>query len=311
MTQIVFMGSPKFAVPSLEALVTSHDVVGVVTQPDRPAGRGGTLRRPPVKVAAQAYGLPVFQPPTLRSPEALAQLRAWEPTLIVVAAFGQILTYDVLELPPYGCLNVHPSLLPRWRGPAPVPAAILAGDEITGVTIMKLDPGVDTGPILSQREEPVRPTDTAATLLTRLSHAGAELLVETIPPYLAGELAPRPQPETGVTYSQELEKEDGRLDWNQPAIVLDRQIRAVTPWPGAFTTWKGRRLKVLAATPLPDHETGGLPGTVVTVGRGAGVVTGRGVLQLLEVQRAGKRALPIRDFLNGYQDFVGSRLGEG
>jgi methionyl-tRNA formyltransferase len=311
MTQIVFMGSPKFAVPSLEALVTSHDVVGVVTQPDRPAGRGGTLRRPPVKVAAQAYGLPVFQPPTLRSPEALAQLRAWEPTLIVVAAFGQILTYDVLELPPYGCLNVHPSLLPRWRGPAPVPAAILAGDEITGVTIMKLDPGVDTGPILSQREEPVRPTDTAATLLTRLSHAGAELLVETIPPYLAGELAPRPQPETGVIYSQELEKEDGRLDWNQPAIELDRQIRAVTPWPGAFTTWKGRRLKVLAATPLPDHETGGLPGTVVTVGRGAGVVTGRGVLQLLEVQRAGKRALPIRDFLNGYQDFVGSRLGEG
>jgi methionyl-tRNA formyltransferase len=311
MTQIVFMGSPKFAVPSLEALVTSHDVVGVVTQPDRPAGRGGTLRRPPVKVAAQAYGLPVFQPPTLRSPEALAQLRAWEPTLIVVAAFGQILTYDVLELPPYGCLNVHPSLLPRWRGPAPVPAAIMAGDEITGVTIMKLDPGVDTGPILSQREEPVRPTDTAATLLTRLSHAGAELLVETIPPYLAGELAPRPQPETGVIYSQELEKEDGRLDWNQPAIELDRQIRAVTPWPGAFTTWKGRRLKVLAATPLPDHETGGLPGTVVTVGRGAGVVTGRGVLQLLEVQRAGKRALPIRDFLNGYQDFVGSRLGEG
>ena len=311
MARTIFMGSPEFAVPSLEAHVTSHDVVGVVTQPDRPAGRGGTLRRPPVKVAAQAHGLPVFQPPTLRSPEALAQLRAWEPTLIVVAAFGQILTHDVLELPPYGCLNVHPSLLPRWRGPAPVPAAIMAGDEITGVTIMKLDPGVDTGPILSQREEPVRPTDTAATLLTRLSHAGAELLVETIPPYLAGELAPRPQPQTGVTYSQELEKEDGRLDWNQSAIVLDRQIRAVTPWPGAFTTWKGRRLKVLAATPLPDHETEGLPGTVVTVGRGAGVVTGRGVLQLLEVQRAGKRALPIRDFLNGYQDFVGSRLGEG
>lgn len=311
MTRIVFMGSPKFAVPSLEALVTSHDLVGVVTQPDRPAGRGGTLRRPPVKVAAQTHGLPVFQPPTLRSAEALAQLRAWDPTLIVVAAFGQILTHDVLELPPYGCLNVHPSLLPRWRGPAPVPAAIMAGDEVTGVTIMKLDPGVDTGPILSQREEPVRSTDTAATLLTRLSHVGAELLVETISPYLAGELAPRPQPETGVTYSQELEKEDGRLDWSQPAIVLDRQIRAVSPWPGAFTTWKGRRLKVLAAAPLPDHETEGLPGTVVAVGRGAGVVTGQGALQLLEVQRAGKRALPIRDFLNGYQDFVGSRLGEG
>lgn len=310
MARIVLMGSPQFAVPSLEALVTSHDVVGVVTQPDRPAGRGGTLRRPPVKVAAQTHGLPIFQPPALHSPDALAQLRAWDPTLIVVAAFGQILTPGVLELPPYGCLNVHPSLLPRWRGPAPVPAAIMAGDEVTGVTIMKLDEGVDTGPILSQRQEPVRPDDTGETLLARLSHVGAELLVETIPPYLAGELVPQPQPETGVTISQELEKEDGRLDWTRPAAALDRQIRAVTPWPGAFTTWKGRRVKVLAATPLPERETGAPPGTVVAVDRGAGVVTGRGVLQLLEVQRAGKRALPIRDFLNGYQNFVGSRLGE-
>jgi methionyl-tRNA formyltransferase len=310
MARIVFMGSPQFAVPSLEALVTSHDVIGVVTQPDRPAGRGGTLRRPPVKVAAQTHGLPIFQPATLRSPAALARLQAWHPTLIVVAAFGQILTPDVLELPAYGCLNVHPSLLPRWRGPAPVPAAIMAGDEITGVTIMKLDQGVDTGPILSQRRDPIHPDDTAGKLLARLSHVGAELLAETIPPYLADELLPQPQPTTGVTYSQELRKEDGRLDWTRPAVALDRQVRAVTPWPSAFTTWKGRRLKVLAATPLPGQATDALPGTMVGVDRGAGVVTGQGVLQLLEVQRAGKRALPIRDFLNGYQDFVGSRLGE-
>jgi methionyl-tRNA formyltransferase len=310
MARIVFMGSPRFAVPSLEALVTSHDVVGVVTQPDRPAGRGGNLRRPPVKVAAQTHGLPIFQPPTLRDGDVVNRLRAWDPTLIVVAAFGQLLPPAVLDLPPYGCLNVHPSLLPCWRGPAPVPAAIMAGDEVTGVTIMKLDEGLDTGPVLSQREEPIRPTDIAAMLLTRLSHVGAELLVETIPPYLAGELLPQPQPETGVTYSQELEKEDGRLDWTWSAADLDRQIRAVTPWPGAFTTWKGRRLKILTATPLPGQETDAPPGTVVAVGRGAGVVTGQGVLQLLEAQRAGKRALPIRDFLNGYQDFVGSRLGE-
>lgn len=310
MARIVFMGSPEFAVPSLEALVTEHDVVGVVTQPDRPAGRGGALRQPPVKVVAQTCDVPVFQPPTLRSPDTLNRLREWSPEAIVVAAFGQILTPDVLELPPHGCLNVHPSLLPRWRGPAPVPAAITAGDEITGVTIMKLDTGVDTGPILSQREVPIRPDDTAVTLLTRLSHVGAELLVETLPPYLSGAIVPRPQPETGVTVSQELEKEDGRLDWTRSAVALDRQIRAVTPWPGAFTTWKGHRLKVLAATPHPHLETEAPPSTVVPVDAGAGVATGEGVLALLEVQRAGKRALPIRDFLNGYQDFVGSRLGE-
>ena len=310
MARIVFMGSPEFAVPSLEALVTEHNVVGVVTQPDRPAGRGGTLRQPPVKVAAQACDVPVFQPPTLRSSDALDRLREWSPEAIVVAAFGQILTSDVLELPPHGCLNVHPSLLPRWRGPAPVPAAIMAGDEVTGVTIMKLDVGVDTGPILSQREVPIRPDDTAATLLARLSHIGAELLVETLPPYLSGEIVPQPQPETGVTISQELEKEDGRLDWTRSAVALGRQIRAVTPWPGAFTTWKGHRLKVLAATSHPHREADADPGTVVPVDGGAGVVTGEGVLELLEVQRAGKRALPIRDFLNGYQDFVGSRLGK-
>lgn len=308
------MGTPSFAVPTLNALADAHHVVGVVTQPDRPAGRGRDLHQSAVKRAALEHDLPVFQPASLRTPEALAHLADWRPDLIVVAAFGQILTPDVLDLPPYGCLNVHASLLPRWRGAAPVAAAILAGDEVTGVTIMKMDPGLDTGPILAQRQEPIHADDTRATLMERLSVVGAELLAETLPAYLAGDLKPRPQDDGQATFAERLRKQDGRLDWSRPAIVLDRKIRAFTPWPGTFTFWEGRRLKVIQASPLPDWQGDDPPGTVVEIDAGcpsdspAAVATGEGALRLDKVQLAGKRGMAIGPFLQGRRDFVGSRL---
>lgn len=302
------MGTPRFAVPTLKALTEAHQVVGVVTQPDRPAGRGRDIDQSAVKQVAVARDLPVFQPRSLRTPDAVAQLADWKPEVIVVAAFGQILTEEVLDLPPHGCLNVHASLLPRWRGAAPVVAAILAGDEVTGVTIMKMDPGLDTGPILAQREEPIQADDTRATLTERLSIVGAELLVETLPLYLAEDLEPRPQDDEKVTFAEQLRKEDGRLDWSDPAIVLDRKIRAFSPWPGTFTCWRGRRLKVIEASLLSDWDGDASPGTVIEVDSGAAVATGKGALRLEEVQLAGKRAMAIGPFLRGRQDFVGGRL---
>ncbi len=309
MTRIVFMGTPDFAVQVLTALADAHQVVGVVTQPDRPAGRGRRLTASPVKQVALERGLPLHQPRSLRTPEALAQLVEWSPDVIVVAAFGQILHQDVLDLPPHGCLNVHASLLPRWRGAAPVAAAILAGDQITGVTIMRMDRGLDTGPILAQREEPIRPDDTQATLEGRLARLGATLLVETLPAYLAGDLLPHPQPEEGVTYARQLRKEDGLLDWSLTAVELDRRVRAFAPWPGAFTTWRGKQLKVLRATPMPGWRGDAPPGTVVALADGAAVATGEGALRLDEVQLAGKRTMDVVAFLCGQPDCVGSRLG--
>jgi len=309
MAQVVFMGTPKFAVPTLEALADAHQVVGVVTQPDRPAGRGRRLAPSPVKQVALERGLPLSQPQSLRAPEPLAQLAAWEPDVIIVAAFGQILRQDVLDLPPHGCLNVHASLLPRWRGAAPIAAAILAGDGVTGVTIMQTDAGLDTGPVLIQREEPIQPDDTRATLEKRLARLGAALLVETLPAYLTGDLLLRPQPEEGVTYARQLRKQDGLLDWSRPAVELDRQVRAFTPWPDAFTTWRRRRLKVLRAAPLPDWRGNAPPGTVVALADGAAVATGEGALRLEEVQLAGKRRMDISAFLCGQSNCLGSRLG--
>ena len=303
------MGTPDFAVPALKALDEAHHLVGVVTQPDRAVGRGRRVEPVPVKRVALERDLPLFQPESLRLPGAVAQLAAWEPDLIVVVAFGQILSQNVLDLPPHGCLNVHASLLPRWRGAAPIPAAILAGDEASGVTIMRMDAGLDTGPILAQKEERIRPDDTSADLAKRLARLGAELLVEKLPPYLAGNLAPRPQPEEGVTYAEQLEKNDGLLDWSLPAVELDRRVRAFTPWPGAFTTWRGQRLKILRAAPLLAWRGGGPPGTVVALADGVAVVTGEGTLRLERVQLAGKRPMDIAPFLCGQRDCVGSRLG--
>jgi methionyl-tRNA formyltransferase len=302
------MGTPEFSVPTLKALTDAHRVVGVVTQPDRRAGRGRDLRPSPVKKVALERDLPLYQPRTLRTPEAVKRLKDWKPDVIVVAAFGQILRQDVLDLPPHGCLNVHASLLPRWRG-NPLAAAILAGDEVTGVTIMKMDAGLDTGPILAQREEPIRSDDTCATLEERLSRIGAELLIEALPAYLAGELVPQPQPEEGVTYAEQLRKEDGRIDWQRSAVELDRQVRAFMPWPGTFTTLEGKHFKVLKATPLPDWRGDAPPGTIVALANGCAVATGKGALRLEEVQLAGKRPMDIEAFLCGQRECVGTCLG--
>ncbi len=295
--RVVFMGSPAFAVPILEALAAAYPVVGVVTQPDRPAGRGRRLTPPPVKEAAQALGLPVMQPRRLKAPEAVEQLVAWAPDLIVVAAYGQILRPNVLALPRYGAINVHASLLPRWRGASPIQHAILAGDRETGITIMLMDEGLDTGPILSQRSLPIAPEDTAATLSPKLARLGATLLLETLPPYLQGTLQPRPQPEEGVTYAPLLKKEDGRLDFTQPAEVLARQVRAFDPWPGTFMEWAGGRLKVLQAEALERPSPG--PGRPLVVEGFPAVGTGAGVLLLRRVQPAGRRPMPGDAFLRG------------
>jgi methionyl-tRNA formyltransferase len=310
MARVVFMGTPGFAVPVLESLAVVHQVIGVVTQPDRVAGRGRLLGLSPVKRVALEHGWPLIQPQSLRVPEAVAQIAAWNPEIIVVAAFGQILRQDMLDLPPHGCLNVHASLLPRWRGAAPVQAAILAGDAVTGVTIMRMDAGLDTGPILAQREEPIRADDTRATLKERLARLGAGLLVDVLPMVLAGELRLRPQPEVGVTYAGQLRRADGLLDWSLPADELDRRVRAFNPWPGAFTTWRGYRLRVWRAVALPGWRGDAPPGTVVALADGAAVVTGEGALRLEEVQLAGKRRMAVSAFLCGQRDCVGSRLGE-
>jgi methionyl-tRNA formyltransferase len=315
MARVVFMGTPDFAVPTLMALADASavDVVGVITQPDRRAGRGQRLLLSSVKQAALARDLPLFQPRSLRTAEAMAQLVTWAPDVIVVAAFGQILRQDVLELPPFGCLNVHASLLPRWRGATPIPAAILAGDKITGVTIMQMDVGLDTGPILAQREEPVEPEDTWETLEPRLAQLGAELLVETLPPFLAGELLPQPQPAEGATYAGQLSKDDGLIDWSRPAVELDRQVRAFHPWPGAFTKLRGERLKLVRVVALPDWRGDAPPGTVFALNGETvvAVATGEGALRLDEVQLAGRRSMDISSFLCGQRNCIGSRLGEG
>jgi methionyl-tRNA formyltransferase len=299
--RIVFMGSPEFAVPSLEALAGQFQLVGVVTQPDRPAGRGGVLKAPAVKQEALRLGLPVIQPEKLRQPEAVESLRAWAPDLIVVAAFGQILRPDVLDLPKFGCINVHGSLLPRWRGAAPIQAALLAGDHETGITIMKMDPGVDTGPMLSQRHIPILPDDTAGSLFKKLAPLGAELLLETLPRYLSGELAPQPQPAEGVTYAPMLKKEAGLLDPAQPAAALERHVRAFDPWPGSWLLWNNAPLKVLRARVHAEKSLGA--GRRFVVDGNPAIGTGEESLILEEVQPAGKKAMSGRAFLAGARNW--------
>ncbi len=303
--RIVFMGSPDFALPSLSALVSApnYQVVGVITQPDRASGRGRELKPPPVKSLALELNIPVMQPEKLRLPEPMEQLRAWAPDLIVVAAFGQILKKDVLEMPHYGCINVHASLLPRWRGAAPINAAILHGDEETGVTIMQMDVGLDTGPMLAKKSIRIKPDDTAGSVSQALSTLGADLLIETLPDYLAGNLTATPQPEDGSTYAPMLKKTDGLLDFTQPAVDLERRVRAMNPWPGAWFEWNGNPLKVLRASTV-SGEKGLASGSRFTVEGRPAVQSSEGALVLDEVQPAGKKAMPGKSFLAGARDWV-------
>jgi len=251
-----------------------------------------------------------LQPTTFRQPEPVAALSALAPDVIVVAAYGLILPQAVLDIPPHGCLNVHGSLLPKYRGAAPIPAAILAGDDETGVTIMLMDAGMDTGPILSQATCPIEPQDTTGTLTAKLAELGAALLAETLPRWLAGEIEPQPQAHELASYAPMIRKADGRIDWTLPAAQIARQVRAYQPWPGATTFWNGKPLKLLKAQPLPQVAVKEGPGRVLAWGDAAAVVTGKGLLLLEEVQLAGRRPLPIGDFLRGQRGFVGSVLGE-
>lgn len=311
MSRIVFMGTPEFAVPTLQALLDTQDVVGVVTQPDRPAGRGRSLRPSPVKVLAQEAGVPLYQPRSLRQPESSEPIAAWQPDAIVVAAFGQILRPHLLELPPRGCLNVHASLLPRWRGASPIQHAILAGDEKTGVSLMRMDEGLDTGPVYVSEAIPIAPRETAASLHDRLAARGADMVRRHLPAILSGDLQATPQDDDRATYAPLIDKEDGRLDWSDDAKDLDRHVRAMTPWPGAFTVWQGQRLKILNAQPWSGQiARSPEPGKVSLQGDDVLVACAGGALQLLEVQLAGKRAMSVDEFLNGHADFPGSRLGD-
>ncbi len=309
MSKVVFMGTPDFAVPALQKLIETQTVVGVVTQPDKPAGRGKKLRPSPVKVVAQAAGIPVYQPKSLRRKEAAAPLWEWQPDVIVVAAFGQILRPHVLELPPHGCINVHASLLPRWRGASPIQHAILAGDTETGVCLMQMDVGLDTGPVYVCRSAPIAPTDTAATLHDRLAQLGAALLETHLDDIVDGRISPTPQDDSLSTYAPMIKKEDGRLDWSQSAAELERRVRAMTPWPGAFTSWRGELLKIRAAQLYAGNVPADQPGLVVERQGALVISTGDGGLQLLEVQLAGKKAMAVADFQRGHQDFIGSVLG--
>jgi methionyl-tRNA formyltransferase len=304
--RVVFMGSPEFAVPSLQALAEAHQVVGVVTQPDRPAGRGRALTPPPVKEVARSLGIPVIQPERLRTAEGTQRVAEWLPEVIVVAAYGQILRSEVLALPRYGCINVHASLLPRWRGASPVQAALRAGDSVTGITIMKMDTGMDTGGIVAQAPLPIQADDTGASLTARLAPLGASLLLETLPGYSRGDLLPAAQDETRATKAPLLMKEDGRLDFRLGAAELERQIRAYDPWPGTFLEWDGGRLAVLRAS-VSDAE-GTAIGSVTRHGACPAIGTGRGLLVLELVHPAGRQPVAGDAFLRGTPAFANARM---
>jgi methionyl-tRNA formyltransferase len=311
--RIVYMGTPEFSVPPLEYLLKSeYQVIAVYTQPDRPTGRGRSLEQSPVKKVALEHNVEVFQPVRLRNTDEVERLAGLKPDLILVAAFGQILPRSVLDIPRFGCLNIHPSLLPRFRGATPIPSAILAGDKETGVTIMLMDAGMDTGPIVTQIIVGIEPDDTTESLTGRLSQAGVRLLAETLPLWFDGSLKSQPQDGSKATYTAPISKEDGLVNWQMGAEEISRRFRAFYPWPGCYTFWRGKSLKILEAIPLHKERTQ-TPGKVIALTSGqsatVGVETKNGVLGLLRIQLEGKRALTAAEFLLGQREFVGSVLG--
>ncbi len=307
--RIIYAGTPEFAVPALRALVEGGaNVVAVYTQPDRPAGRGRRLTPSPVKQAALAYGLPVMQPEGLRTPEAQQALAALEPDLLVVAAYGLLLPKAVLDIPSRGCVNLHASLLPRWRGAAPIQRAIEAGDRETGITLMQMDEGLDTGRMLARIACPISPGDTAQELHDRLAALGAGLLLRHLPELLAGTLEGEPQDESAATYAKKLGKAEARLDWSRPAAELARKVMAFNPWPVAETPWRGEVLRIWRAQAL-EGSSEAAPGTVIACPReGIDVATGAGILRITELQRPGGRPLLASAFLHA-QPMLGERLG--
>ena len=309
--RIVFMGSPLIAVPALEQLVTNkYNVVAVYTQPDRAAGRGRGLTTSAVKNAALAWNIPVVQPESLKPPEIIAQLAGFKPDVIVVCAYGQILTRGVLEIPPKQCLNVHYSLLPKHRGASPVAAAILAGDEYTGVSIQLVRMKLDTGPLLASAAIPIAPDDNTGTLTSKLSIVGAALLQEALTGWMRGEITPREQEESQASYFGQVKKEEGEIDWTKSAVEIWRRIRAFQPWPGCFTYWNGKQLKINEASVLPDAGEKGPGKVVVLPGKqeSVGIKTGDGILKINVIHYEGKRAMSPHEFIRGRREFIGSKL---
>ncbi|MFH1381677.1 MAG: methionyl-tRNA formyltransferase [Chloroflexota bacterium] len=309
--RIVFMGTPEFAVPVLESLLIDHyEVAAVYTQPDAVSGRGRSLAASPVKRLALEWGLPVVQPSTLKEAEAVARLVAFQPEVIVVAAFGQILPQSVLDIPPHGCVNIHPSLLPKHRGASPVAASILAGDEFTGTSVMLMDRGMDTGTVLAQARIPILAQDTTGSLAAKLALVSASLLLDVLPRWMKKEISPRQQNEAEATYTKVFTKEDGEIDWRLPAVELGRRVRAFSPWPGTYTRWQGKQLKIIEAAPVPGEKTAET-GRVVALDKGGvavGVTTGDGILGLKQLQLEGKRALSAAEFIRGQRQFIGAVL---
>jgi methionyl-tRNA formyltransferase len=302
--QIVFMGTAELSCASLEILArdSRFSVAAVVTQPDKPKGRDLKLQPSPVKMLAETLRLPVLQPAKARDEKFISELRELKPDLIVVVAYGQILPQVILDLPKFGCLNVHTSLLPKFRGAAPIQWAIATGETETGVTVMKMDAGLDTGPIVSQRRTPILPEDDSAMLHDRLARLGAELLAHTIPGFVAGTIQPSPQPAAGVSHAPKIKKEDGRIDWSQPAGTIWNRLRAFTPWPGAFTFLAGEpKQQLLKIWKAEVVEKSGAAGAVLSADKnGIVVVCGKNALRILELQREGGKRLTAEQFLAGH-----------
>ena len=309
--KVVFMGTPEFAVPSMTRLFSDqYQLAAVYTQPDRVSGRGRSLVSNPVKKAALGLGLNVRQPVGLKDAGEVQKLASFHPDVIVVAAFGQILPRSVLEIPAYGCVNIHPSVLPEFRGATPIAAAILAGKQFTGVSLMLLDQGLDTGPVLAQAQISISQRDTTASLTSKLSRVAAQLLSEILPRWLKGEITPRTQDSALASYSGVLAKEDGEIDWQLPAVDIWRRVRAYYPWPGTYTRWQGRQLRIIEAVPLAGGRTAEA-GRVVIPDSGEaelGVSTGDGVLGILRVQLEGKKAMPADEFFRGQRQLIGAVL---
>lgn len=309
--KIVFMGTPDFAVGALDALVRAgYEVAAVVTQPDKPKGRGKGVQCPPVKEYALQHGIPVLQPVKIREPETIAALSGYGADLFVVAAFGQILTQEILDMPRFGCVNIHASLLPKYRGAAPIQRAILDGETVTGVTLQQMNAGIDTGDILARVCVDIAPEDTGDSLFEKLMHAGAALLVETLPRIEAGEITPEAQDEAQATYAKRLSKELGQIDWREDARNIERKVRAFHSWPGAYTTLSGKPFKLWGAR-FSDAPADGEAGSVSAVTKEEIIVNcGEGRLVLTEVQLSGKKRMPVKDFLLGVKVQTGERLGE-
>jgi len=306
--KIVFMGTPEFAVPSLQALIDSGDeIVAVVCQPDKPKGRGLEVASPPTKVLAERHGVPVLQPQKIKTEEFFNELKKLGPDLICVAAYGKILPKNILDLPPHGCINVHASILPKYRGAAPINWAIIRGEKVTGITTMKMDEGMDTGDMLLKKEIPIEDEDTGETLSQKLSYIGAELLIETLKLLKEGKLNPIPQDHSQATYAPMLKKEDGKIDWSKSAEEVRNLIRGALPWPGAYTTLDGKLLKIYKAR---ISNSVGNPGEVIKSDSGIlRVATGNDSLDILELQIEGGKRLKTEEFLRGRKIKEGSVLG--